>query len=113
MPGGGSCVAVNNRNDVWVTNAGQEIWHWNGSAWEKKDGAAVNISVGVDGTIACCNAQGNIWVRDHVNAPWVQMPGAARQISVWTKNRMVAVNAQDEIWAWSGTRLSQLSTESY
>lgn len=41
--GGGNRVSVGSAQNVWVTNQAQEIWNWNGSAWSKIEGAAVDV----------------------------------------------------------------------
>lgn len=45
MPGAAVKVSVGHASNVWAVNSAQEIWNWNGMAWNKSDGAAVDVSV--------------------------------------------------------------------
>jgi len=93
-------LAVHSNSSVYATNAAHQIFHWDGHKWTQIDGAATQIAVGKDGTVACVNSGGQIFVRAGLHAPWQQISGAATQIAVHMKDAMACVNSAGNIFAW-------------
>ena len=42
-------IDVSDHDHVWGVNKQMNIWRWQGSKWEKLDGAAIQVSVGMAG----------------------------------------------------------------
>lgn len=96
-----SVVAVGaGNNDIWGVNHLEHIYHWDGSRWTQIEGAATNISVGVDGTVWCVNKAHEIYRLDRSNNKWHIVPGELVHVSVGTANHVWGVNHLDAIYRW-------------
>jgi len=98
----GACTVISsNGHEDWCVNAGQEIFHRvKGGGWQKMPGAAVNISVGHDGTCWCLNSAQQIWRWQGNN--WVSVPGAAVSVGVGSAQDVWVTNAGQEIFHCPG-----------
>lgn len=94
-------VAVGAGNhDVWGVNHLEHIYNWDGNKWHKIEGAAVNVSVGVDGTVWVVNKAHEIYRYDRVAQKWSIVPGQLVQVSVGSANHIWGVNHLENIYRW-------------
>nr|O61064.1 RecName: Full=Tectonin-2; AltName: Full=Tectonin II [Physarum polycephalum]AAC06201.1 tectonin II [Physarum polycephalum] len=95
-------VAVGAGNhDVWGVNHLEHIYHWDGSKWHQIEGAATNISVGLDGTVWCVNKAHEIYRLDRGTNKWSIVPGELVQVSVGNSHNIWGVNHLDAIYKWN------------
>jgi len=85
LPGRAIDIGAGAGSEVWVVGTdsvpgGSSLFRWNGSQWDKVDGAAARIAVGPDGNPWVVNNEGRIY-RRQANA-WTELPGRARDIAV-------------------------------
>jgi hypothetical protein len=72
-------IAVGSDGQVWGINASQEIYQWNGTAWNHIAGALVTIAVNA-GQVWGINKSQEIYKWN--GTAWTQIPGALVSIAV-------------------------------
>ena len=86
-----SCVSFERAVGV---NASQQIFEFDGRDWRNIPGGAVWASEGRDGSVFCCNAQGNAFRLNPDRSTWTQLGGAGlTQISVGDAENVACVAA--------------------
>jgi len=99
MPGALTCVSVGSAHHIWGVNREQQIWFWAGGSWQLTDGAAVQLSVGEDGTVACINSSGEVFRRFGSQGHWEKLPGNLKVVSVHNAQSIIGNNNAGEVWA--------------
>jgi hypothetical protein len=61
IPTGMTYVSVGNAQNIWALDGSDQIFKWNGTAWQKMPGLLRNISAAGDGTVWGINAQGSVY----------------------------------------------------
>jgi len=80
----------------------------NGNNWAQMPGAAIWISVGVDGDIWCVNKVGNIFHWNGTN-DWIFIPGVAFQVSVGDAQNVWVCNG-NAIYKWQNSTWKHVPT---
>jgi len=107
-----SVVAIGaGNNDIWGVNHLEHIYHWDGSKWHKVEGAATNISVGIDGTVWCVNKAHEIYRLNRASNTWTIVPGELVQVSVGTSHHIWGVNHLDHVYRWNADNNSWAAVE--
>jgi len=86
---------------------GFAVYHWNGSNWDKMEGAGTAIAVGSDGIPWVVNADGGVWRRNAANA-WDKLPGCAKGIAsgggqTWVLGCGTGGAGGADIYKWNGS----------
>lgn len=100
-------VSVDGQRNAWIVNAAGDILKFNGSAWDKVDGSAKDISAGqkngkvwVIGVGDQGGGNFNIFRRD--GDKWTLVPGAAVRIAADNNGSAWVVNAAGMVFRYSG-----------
>lgn len=86
MPGAAVEISAKG-SELWVINAAQNIYRWNGSNWKIMPGAAVRAAASPDGWTWVVNSVDHIYRWNVINSVWDRMPGLLVQISAISKDR--------------------------
>jgi len=99
----GKAVHISARGEnAWCVNSANQIWEWVGGRWERREGAAVKISVGDKNKPWCVNSADEIWKWN--GRSWEKQTGALTDISVNKDTDVWGCNRSQEIWHWNGTQ---------
>jgi Tectonin domain len=117
IPGAaGTRIAVDQQGTAWVVNEQNNIFRWNGNAFEQIPGAARDIAAG-GGQVWVIGVQpvppyGDAIFRSAVATPgnpWEQVDGAAgTRIAVDEQGIAWVVNEQNSIFRWNGSAFEQI-----
>ncbi|WP_157619790.1 tectonin domain-containing protein [Skermanella stibiiresistens] len=118
IPGAaGTRIAVDDQGTAWLVNAQNNIFRWNGSAFQQIPGAAKDIGAGSQHDVWVIGVQpippyGDAvfrWTGATTGNPWQQIPGAAgTRIAVDDQGTAWLVNAQNNIFRWNGSAFQQI-----
>lgn len=86
-------IAAVSKSQLWCVNSAHEIWRLEGGTWSRvatqsNRADAVSISVGVDGTVWCAQADGTLSWRE----------GGAWRVDPLVKAVVVAAVSKDDVW---------------
>jgi len=96
-------VHISARGDnAWCINSASQIFEWVGGRWEKREGAAVKISVGDKNRPWCVNSADEVWKWN--GYAWEKMTGALTDVSVNKDSDVWGCNRAQEIWHWNGSQ---------
>lgn len=102
VAGAAKTVAVGNASNVYVANAGGQIWKFDGMAsWQPVAAPflAADVSVGADGTLYAVDQADGIHRFEPMLGQWTTIPGQLVQISVHNAQTVVGVNRAGQVYA--------------
>ncbi len=100
-------VSVGADGTVWGVNAGDQIFRWNGSAWDRISGQLKQVSVGNASMVWGVNSADKIYRWN--GTAWNQISGALKHVAVAGDGTVWGVNRNDEIFRWNGSAWDRIS----
>jgi len=94
-------IAVASSNQIVGLDLSDNIYRLQGSQWVKLPGLCRDISIGVDGTMWCCNRTMEIYRWTPSKNNWTKKPGLCLQVSVGDANHVMCRNQANEVYAWN------------
>ncbi len=98
-------VDGNSKGDIWIVSKDHEIFQRPAGSkkWIKKQGWAMDIAVGDDGTVVVIGTNSTIWKYAGKNK-WSKLPGAAVKVSVSPNGQPWVVNAGTSIFKFENKK---------
>jgi hypothetical protein len=73
-----------------------------GANWRKLPGLAVQVAAASDGTLACLNAAGNMYLWNASNQHWMQIRGRnVIDLSMASATSMICLDRSNQIFTWN------------
>lgn len=114
LPGALRTVSCHGKSVVWGTNAGHDIYRWDGSTWHQVPGKLVQLDISPDGSkVWGVNAADEIF-HSPVNAPgmWRFCYALKGQTQLFSQDRGLKLmenwSASPQVTDWSGASIAQI-----
>lgn len=111
MPGIGTEISADDQGNPWIVNSDQEIFRWQGGAFQQVPGRANDIAAGGGKVYAIGSRRAgsgfDIWRWDGGRS-WNMLPGAAVRIASNNHGDPWVVSENRGIFAWVGGRWEQI-----
>ncbi len=96
-------ISVGNAESIWCVNDNNQVFLWNGQAWQALEGNLSAVSVGSDGTVYGIDSNNKVkrYLGDN---EWRELDKSLSQISVGNAANVWAVDANQEVYQLGGIR---------
>jgi hypothetical protein len=108
-PGSGVRIAVDNRAYPWVVNNENEIYRWSGSSWQRMPGAAKDIGIGTNGSVAVIGTNSTsggygVYEWNSSTNSWKTLFGAGTNVAVDSAGKPWVTNSSQRVYRYGSAR---------